>query len=69
MLNGGGRVKSGRSCSEVAAGDLMAWTVVCHHLACFVRAGTANAGNEMPVKELFWPSGLASSSGGQKELV
>lgn len=58
-------VKSGPSGSEIAAG---AWMAVCCLLACFVRAGTANTENETSFKELCWPSGLTSSSGGQKEL-
>lgn len=36
----------------------MAWVVICHLLACFVRAGTVNVENETAVKELLWPSGL-----------
>lgn len=61
-------VKSGLSCSETAAGVWMAWAVVCYLLACLVRAEAANAEDEMSVEELGWPGGLASSSGGQKEV-
>lgn len=46
----------------------MAWTGVCCLLACFVKSLMANAENEMSFKELAWPRGLVSSSGGLEEL-
>lgn len=61
-------VKSGPSCSEIAAGAWMAWTAVCCLPACFFRARTANTENERSIKELGWPGGLVSLSDGQKEL-
>lgn len=61
-------VKLWPSCSKIAAGAWTAWTAVGCLLACFVRAMTANAKNEMSIKDLGWSGGLLSSSDGQKEL-